>query len=116
MAGRRKLLDRLHAVSDRDAMEWFALAGVALLTLGWNGWNLAQHLIHGRIYVLDQNHAHWAYWSQEPRGDAVLIALACAAAGGVGLALLATMATLRMTRGRPSKPHETMRSARLDRL
>ncbi|WP_165832161.1 hypothetical protein [Caulobacter radicis] len=47
---------------------------------------------------------------------AVFIALACAMIGGLGLAALAAMAVLRLTRGPPPKPHEAMRPANLDRV
>ncbi len=116
MTRRKGLLERLHAISDRDAMEWPAYAAAALAVFCWNGWNLAQHLVHGRIYVLDSRNPHWAYWSQEPRADAVFIALACVAIGGLGLATLATMAVLRLTRGPPPKPHEALAPANLDRV
>ncbi|WP_156035533.1 hypothetical protein [Caulobacter sp. UNC358MFTsu5.1] len=61
-ASRQGPLRRLHA-RGLEGGEWFALFFAGGLFAGPTGYNLAQLLLHGRLYVIVR-HAdnYWAYW------------------------------------------------------
>jgi hypothetical protein len=58
-------LRRLHA-RGLEGGEWFALFLAGGAFVGPTGYNLAQFLLHGRLYVWTRYENDWAYWHTDP--------------------------------------------------